>query len=325
MNETNTYGRIISLTDDGYKAINVPAKSTDHTLVFEGTKVFLEYLVGKKKHRHNLTYQNMPILSGSKIIGSFDATSYDKAALAELFNVELEKVDDATHADIIRLLGSNAAVFFTNPFSKPPKGTKKTLPAYQEWERGEKDRWELAVILFCNDKPMRDIERKKTTPTQPKVENKPAVTEQPAGTEQPANTEQPAVTEEQAVEEAALQAAREAAADLFHNGLGNDGKGIVWAKMALNKKQINHEEFVAHCEAIIEESFMRGVDACEGILPPVVNPVIDYLNQLKERNNSAAAAMKLANASTPEIEQSTADSNAEIDALIANLVAVINE
>lgn len=313
--QTNSYGRIISLTDDGYKAINVPSKSKEHELIFEGTKIFLTYRVGNVKKRHNLTYSNMPILSGSRLVGKFDGKTYEKAALAELFNIEEGAVTADTHADVVRLLGSNAAVFFSNPFNKPPKNTPKDAAAYREWERGEKDKWETALIIFCNDK---------IQPPAPKEETKETAN---GGTEPPAQTaETPATnttteTKEQPKEQPDV--AKLTAAELFHNGVANNGYGIIWAKNALSQKQINHEKFVNHCQEIIEEGFLRGMDAYEEILPPAIAPTIDFLNGLKERNNSALAAMKIAGLTDANSEKENEESNAAIDELIKKLTSVL--
>lgn len=320
--ETNTYGRIISLTDDGYKAINVPNKSAEHKLVFEGTAVFLEYKLGKVKKRHNLTYSNMPILTGSRVLGTFDGVNYDRAALAELFNIEEEKVTDDTHGDIVRLLGSNANVFFTNPFVKPPKKDTKSA-AYQEWFRGESDKWDTALVLYCVNKtslPAKPAEKKTT----------PATTEQPkADPTETTSTETAPATDTapapEVKEEPAIDIAKQIAADLFHNGVANNGKGLMWAKSALNQKQINHQQYVDECCGIIEEAFLRGMDSYDEILPPAINPVVDFLNRLKERNASALNTMKLAGFADEATEQENLALSVEIDTLIGSLTALIEE
>lgn len=317
--ETNTYGRIISLTDDGYKAINVPSKSTEHKLVFEGTAVFLEYKLGKVNKRHNLTYSNMPILTGSRVLGTFDGVSYDKAALAELFNIDAEAVTDDTHGDIVRLLGSNANVFFTNPFQKPPKKDTKSA-AYQEWLRGEKDKWDTALVLFCENKTSLPAKPAAPKAETPKSENDGSEKDKPVTTETLPTAETPI---EEAKEEPQIDIAKQVAADLFHNGVAGNGKGIVWAKSALNQKQINHAQFVEECCGIIEEGFLRGMDSYEDILPPVINPAVAFLARLKERNSSALTAMKLAGFADEATEKENEQLVVEIDAIITNLTSVL--
>jgi hypothetical protein len=317
--ETNTYGRIISLTDDGYKAINVPSKSTEHALVFEGTAVFLEYKLNKVKKRHNLTYSNMPILTGSRVLGTFDGVNYDKAALAELFNIEEGNVTDDTHGDIVRLLGSNANVFFINPFSKPPKNDTKSV-AYQEWVRGESDKWDTALVLHCVNKTTLPAKKKEEPVADKPLENN---SEQKETANNETQTPSGETKDETANQPPVEDVAKQVAADLFHNGVANNGKGIMWAKSALNQKQINHQQYVDECSGIIEEAFLRGMDSYDEILPPAITPAIDFLIRLKERNASALNAMKLAGFSDEATDKENQELSVEIDTIIGSLSQLI--
>lgn len=325
-------GRIVKITEDGYIAINIPAKAKNIDLAWQGKKPILRYKLGKETKTSQIDFQNMPVLKGSYFVGSFDGNSYDKECLAELMDLKPEDVTDETHINLLQLL-HKGNIFFTNPHPKPKPSAAKESAEYVNWKTANDSLWEQAAIIYLSD-PVREAEEKrlmeKTNP-KPKVEEPVAETREETKDEKKSAEKEAAggapvskeEEEDDVIESKEIQAGQEAvllANELFEAGF-KDTIGLAAALKALREKGLTHDGFKKTAFSLFKHAFYAGkYSELES-----VKPVREFLTSLLDRTVAGKENMKSIMGLDADTEKQFDDDIKKITDLIAMITPVKND
>lgn len=309
-------GRVVQVTKD-LITINIMAKAKNVELVFQSDKPYLNYKIGRETKSHSLFFQNMPILKGSKVLGTFDNFHYDAPALASLFNVEEKDANAKMHQEVLELV-KKAGMLFTNPNPKPTgRKIDKESAEYKLWKNTEDSLWQLACVIQLYD-PIAAAQEQKANSNR---------TEKEGSENQP---EEPAIEGEQTLEMEIEQAAVFTATTLFDKGSPEFGlKGVSESMKMLREKKIQHADFRINTINLLKVAYIESVNDFEANLAGTVvdqlRPVAEFLYKLKARTEANLENAQVSMGLDEETIQYFKDEIASLTKFLEGISEIINE